>query len=48
MGAGRRCLEGWATLCLQEVLGRTYVDAWTGAASGGSFRAVAQVFVHFV
>jgi len=32
-------------LCLPTVWGRSCVDAWSGAASGGSFRAVAQVAV---
>ena len=30
-------VEGWATQCLPTVRGRTCVDAWAGAASGGSF-----------
>ena len=40
-----RCADGhvagWATLCLTAVRGRTCVDTWSGAASSGSFRAVA-------
>ena len=36
---------GWATRCPPAVRGRSCVDAWAGAASGGSFRAVAPVVV---
>ncbi len=35
----------WSTRCLPNVRGRACVDAWAGAASGGSFRAVASVVV---
>jgi len=33
-------VAGWASQCLPAVQGRTCVDAWTGVASGGSFRGV--------
>jgi len=32
-------------MCLSAVLSRTCVDAWAGAASGGSFKTVAPVAV---
>ena len=38
-------VEGWSTQCLPTVWGQACVDAWAGAESGGSFRAVAQVAV---
>jgi hypothetical protein len=38
--AGGR-VGGWTTLCLPAVRGPVCVDTWAGAASGGSFRAVA-------
>ena len=38
--AGGR-VGGWSTLCLPAVRGPVCVDAWAGAGSGGSFRAVA-------
>jgi hypothetical protein len=38
-------MGGWSTLCLSAVRGRTCVDTWSGAASSGSFRAVAPVAV---
>ena len=48
-GAWERCADGrvrgWATRCLPVVRCRACVDAWASAASGGSFRAVAQVAV---
>jgi len=36
---------GRSTLCLPAVRSRACVNAWAGAASGGSFRDVAQVAV---
>jgi hypothetical protein len=36
---------GWATQCLPAVRRRACVDAWSRAASGDSFRAVAPVSV---
>ena len=46
-GGVRVCgrVAGRATLCLPTVQIRACVDAWTGAASGGSLRAVAPVSV---
>ena len=48
-GAWERCadgrLRGWAMRCLPAVRRRACVDAWSSAASGGSFRAVAPVTV---
>ena len=48
-GAWRRCaggrVGGWATRCPPAVRGWAYVDAWAGAAAGGSFRTVAPVTV---
>jgi hypothetical protein len=48
-GAGTlgQCVDGrmGATRCLPPVRGRAWVDDWAGAASGGSFRAVAPVAV---
>jgi hypothetical protein len=38
-------MGGWSTWCPPTVQGRACVDAWAGAASGGSFRAVARVAV---
>ena len=38
-------MENWAAQCLPAVQGWVRVDAWAGAASGGSFRAVAPVAV---
>ncbi len=38
-------MGGQATRCLPAVRGRACVDAWAGAASGDSFRAVAPVAV---
>jgi hypothetical protein len=38
-------MGGWSTQCLPAVRGRVCVDAWAGAASGGSFRTVAPVSV---
>jgi hypothetical protein len=35
----------WSTQRLPTVRGQTCVDAWAGAASGGSFRTVAPVAV---
>ncbi len=39
--AGGR-VGGWSTMCLPAVRGPVCVDAWAGAASSGSFRAVAS------
>ncbi len=41
-------MENWAAQCLPAVQGWVRVDAWAGAASGGSFRAVAPVAVSVV
>jgi hypothetical protein len=38
-------VENWAAQCLLAVQGWVRVDAWAGAASGGSFRVVALVAV---
>jgi len=44
-GRVRGRVVGRATRCLPAVRSRACVDAWAGAASGGSFRAVALVTV---
>ncbi len=36
---------GWSAMCHPAVQSRTGVDAWAGAASGGSLRSVALVVV---
>ena len=41
----RGSVSGRSALCLRTVRSRTCVDAWAGASSGGSFRAVAPVAV---
>ncbi len=38
-------MGGWSSLCLPAVRDWVRVDAWAGAASGGSFRAAAPVAV---
>ena len=48
LGGGGRVrgrVVGRTTWCLPTVRSRSCVDAWTGAASSGSFRAVAVVSV---